>query len=89
LIETYKILTGKEHIDYQQFFQIEKNGHDLRSHSLKLFKKRSNSRLRQSFFSQRVIEDWNRLPLDIVEAPSVNAFKNRLDKFSKQKDMGN
>jgi hypothetical protein len=88
LIETYKILTGKEHTDYQQFFQFENNGHGLRGHSLKLFKTRSNSRLRQKFFSQRVIEDWNRLPLEVVEAPSVNAFKNRLDKFLKQKDMG-
>jgi hypothetical protein len=41
LIETYKILTGKEHTDYQQFFQFENNGHGLRGHSLKLFKKRS------------------------------------------------
>jgi len=26
-----------------------------------------------------VVERWNRLPTQVVEAPSVDAFKNRLD----------
>ena len=32
-------------------------------------------------FSQRVVQEWNKLPQDVVEATSVNQFKNRLDKF--------
>ncbi len=36
-------------------------------------------------FSVRVVETWNSLPSNVVEAPSVNTFKNRLDTFwSKQ-----
>ena len=35
--------------------------------------------LRQNFFSQRVIKDCNKLPQDVVDAPSVKSFKNRLD----------
>ena len=31
-------------------------------------------------FSQRVIPHWNRLPAHVVEADTVNTFKNRLDK---------
>ena len=36
--------------------------------------------MRQHFFSLPVTDMWNSLPEDIVDAPSMNAFKNRLDK---------
>jgi len=87
LIETYKIVTNKENIDSSQFFHIADTGHDLRGHSLKLSQSRNTSRVRRMFFSQRVVADWNRLPQYVVDAPSTNAFKNRLDKFWKE-DMG-
>ena len=29
----------------------------------------------------RVVSKWNSLPADVVNAPSVDAFKNRLDKI--------
>ena len=31
------------------------------------------------FFTQRVVLHWNRLPKDAVGAPSLEAFKARLD----------
>jgi len=39
LIETYKILTGKEDIDRDQLFQLTPNIHSTRGHQLNLFKK--------------------------------------------------
>ena len=33
---------------------------------------------RRKFFAQRVVPYWNRLP-KVVDAPSVEAFKARLD----------
>jgi len=36
LIKCYKILTGKENIDPQQFFHLSDNVHGLHGHSLKL-----------------------------------------------------
>ena len=30
---------------------------------------------------------WNSLPIAIVEAPSVNAFERRLDKYWKDQDV--
>ena len=34
---------------------------------------------RKKFFTQRVVTQWNRLPEDVVDAPSLEAFKARLD----------
>ena len=31
------------------------------------------------FFTQRVVRHWNRLPKEAVDAPSLQAFKARLD----------
>ena len=34
---------------------------------------------RRKFFTQRVVTHWNRLPKEAVDAPSLEAFKARLD----------
>ena len=51
----------------------------MRGHKWKFKVKRSRLQLRKCFFSQRVISSWNRLPEYVVDAPSVNSFKKRLD----------
>ena len=33
---------------------------------------------RRKFFTQRVVTHWNRLPKEVVDAPSLEAFKTRL-----------
>ena len=35
--------------------------------------------MRKKFFTQRVVTHWNRLPKEAVDAPSLEAFKARLD----------
>ena len=82
----YKILTGRENIDYTQFFTLAPTHHNTRGHSQRLYVSRSTLRLRQKFFSQMAVSDWNGLPQSVVDASSVNSFKNRLDKY--WKDMG-
>jgi len=89
LIECYKILSAIENLDPYQFFQRSDITH-LRGHSCKRSVNRIRCRLqlRQNFFSQRVISDWNKLPQDVVDAPSVNALKNRLDTHWKNTGYG-
>jgi hypothetical protein len=53
---------------------------------MKLYKPRCNTTARFKNFSMRVIEDWNKMPGELVDVTSVNMFKNRLDKH--WTDMG-
>jgi len=46
---------------------------------MKLTKERSRLDTRKFYFSQRVVNGWNRLPVAVVNAESVNAFKNAYD----------
>ena len=78
LFETQKILAGKENTVSSHLFQRAKTI-EMRGHSLKLYKKRSLLDVRKHFFSQRIVDYWNRFPDDIVMAATTSSFKTRLD----------
>ena len=80
MIETFKIVKGITHVDYKLFLQSMKTWEGDISHMYKFVKNRSRLNVRAHFFSQRVVNDWNKLPTNVVNAAeSVNSFKNRLD----------
>ena len=80
LIQMYKITTGQSKLNAGPMFTFSGNNGVLRGHAKKLFKLRCNTKVRSHFFSNRLVDAWNRLPEAAVHALSINSFKNNLDK---------
>ena len=74
----FKIVNGYEDVDRNMFFQLKESSR-TRVHKAALVKEQCRLNMRKHSFLQRVINEWNKLPNDCVNASSVNMFKNRID----------
>ena len=78
MILTLKIFKGHIDIVSEIFFKL--NDNVTRGHSLKVYKKRSNTAVRKIFYSHRVVNKWNDLPASIVKLTSVLEFVKTYDR---------
>ena len=76
-IEVFKILNGHENIDPNIFFKI-KTGKITRGHDFTLVKGQNRLDFRKYSFSQRTLNEWNKLSADCVHSSSVNI---RIDNY--------
>ena len=82
LIETFKIIKEIYAVDKEKFFKMRNN--QTRGHNQKIYKQHSRLNLRKYFFTQRVVNDWNQLPEEAVNATTVTQFKTVIDSEFKE-----
>ena len=82
LIEVFKILSNTPHTCGVELCLAGEQA--TRGHRLKLLKFRSRLDVRAKFFSQRVVNHWNKLPAHVIDSRSVDEFKMLLDRVWKK-----
>ena len=73
-------MNGYENIERNILFSVKKEI-KTRGHGITLAKKQCRLNIRKFSFSQRTVNEWNRLLADCVGASSVNTFKNKIDMY--------
>ena len=80
LIEVFKWVKGYNKGDLGKVLILSE--HDrTRSNGFKLDKYRFRKEIGRNWFTNRVVDEWNRLTRHVIEASSLGSFKNRLDKY--------
>ena len=79
LLQQYKISNHIDNIEWHTdpVVRAPRGGH----RGLLVREVVKNCNIRHNFYTNRVVNPWNSLPDEIVEAKSVNSFKSKLDKF--------
>ena len=89
MIEVYKIISNIYDSNTSQTILNfrEKNSINLRGHQFTLEHKRLYTPSRVNYFANRVVNNCNSLPDNVVGAGTLNMFKNSLDRLWSKQDL--
>jgi hypothetical protein len=79
MLQTYKILSGKEKVDPNCWFTMASDNERVTRQSADPLNIRPGTPwldIRRYFYSQRVVDSWNSVPHAIKNSVSVTAFEN-------------
>ncbi|XP_069136782.1 uncharacterized protein [Argopecten irradians] len=82
LIQLYKIINKHDKIVSDTMFS-SRPYQSTRGNTHKLFKRQVRLNTTKNAFSNRVVNHWNALPNEVVNAKSINSFKTQLNKYWK------
>ena len=79
----YKMIQGLYDQDVLPRFEMRENvvSRTNRRHSKQIYISSCEKEVRANFFINRVAPVWNGLTQEVVDAPSVDTFKKRLDRL--------
>lgn len=80
LIEVFKWVRGFNKGDISKVLIVSDPG-ITRTNGFKLDKFRFKKEIGRNWFTNRVVDEWNRLSRDVVGATTLDCFKKRLDNF--------
>jgi hypothetical protein len=90
MIEIYKIITEKDDKTASDFIKLWTNlmqRSSERGHGFKFFPQRAKLDVRKHSFTVRMSQIWNSLPDHVVNAKTLNTFKNILDKWWDEQEI--
>ena len=79
LIAAFRYLKGAYKADGDRLL-VRACSNRTRGKGFKLQEGRFRLDIRKKFFAMRVVKHWNRLPREVVDAPSLETSKVRLDR---------
>ena len=85
LVEVYKMMNNFTNVNVADFFNFSSQRHDAATRSVTnklLVSEKCRLDVRKYFFSNRIVPNWNHLPLEIREAGTINGFKNMYDEWT-------
>ena len=83
----YKIAKGLEGLKFEAFLNTWRNQQrniSTKGHQFKLFKRRFRLEYGMHSFSNRVVDEWNRLPDNAVTAEGLNSLKGTAGQIFEQ-----
>ena len=83
MLLVYKLINKLTKCDWESFFK--RSDYPTRRHKDKLYKPMAKTILRLNTFSDRIINELNSLPSEVISAQDINNFKKKCDNISGQR----